>query len=356
MNVVLGMICLLWTVPTFGLMVASFRDQFTIRTSGWWEIFPHKEYRAVEVLEGDQLPRDFDIDVPFSIPIISDEKHSFEEWRSGIEIDDQRIQWLGNRRIGKVEFQEPVITADTRFTFDNYRIVLGGQRFEIQQPDGSIQIVKGDDMWNSFLNSIIVTIPSTVLPILAAAFAAYGFAWMKFPGRRILFVMIIALLVIPLQIALVPILKDYTRIGINGTFLSVWLTHAGFGVGLATYLLYSYIEQIPRELLESAFIDGASHFTIFVKLILPLSVPALASYAIFQFLWVWNDFLIALIFIGETGAEVVTMRLASIVGSRGNDWHLLTSGAFVTMVLPLIVFFSLQRYFVRGLMAGSVKG
>jgi alpha-glucoside transport system permease protein len=163
--------------------------------------------------------------------------------------------------------------------------------------------------------------------------------------------------VVPLQIAFVPILKDYVALGLNGTFLGVWLAHTGFGLPLATYLLFNYINTLPREILESAFLDGASHFTIFMSLILPLSVPALASFAIFQFLWVWNDYLVALIFIGaKPDVQVLTMRLADISGSRGNDWHLLTAGTVVSMALPLIVFFALQRFFVRGLMAGSVKG
>jgi len=172
-----------------------------------------------------------------------------------------------------------------------------------------------------------------------------------------LFILVVALLVVPLQIALVPILRDYKKLDLNGTFLGIWLAHTGFGLALATYLLYNYISTLPRETLESAFIDGASHFTVFVRLILPLSVPALASFAIFQFLWVWNDYLVALVFLGGNPEfELVTQRMAAIAGSRGADWHLLTAGAFVSMVLPLIVFIGLQRYFVRGLMAGSVKG
>jgi alpha-glucoside transport system permease protein len=163
--------------------------------------------------------------------------------------------------------------------------------------------------------------------------------------------------VIPLQIALIPILKDYVALHVNGTFLAVWLAHTGFGLPLATYLMFNYISELPRDILEAAFVDGASHFTIFTQLIVPLSVPALASFAIFQFLWVWNDYLVALIFIGASPTnQLVTQRLAEIVGSRGQDWHLLTAGAFITMLLPLAVFFGLQRYFVRGLMAGSVKG
>ena len=243
------------------------------------------------------------------------------------------------------------------FTLENYGQVLAGKTFQIKQPDGSIATEQGDNFTGAFLNSMTVTIPATVIPILIAAFAAYGFAWMKFPGRKALFIMVVALLVVPLQIALVPILRDYVSLNLNGTFLGVWLAHAGFGLPLATYLLYNYISTIPRDILESAFIDGASHFTIFQKLILPLSIPALASFAIFQFLWTWNDYLVALIFIGaKKDVQVLTMRIAEMVGPRGNDWHLLTAGAFISMILPLIVFFSLQRFFVRGMMAGSVKG
>jgi alpha-glucoside transport system permease protein len=245
----------------------------------------------------------------------------------------------------------------TGFTLENYQNVLTGKRYEVTEPDGSVSVEQGSDMSGAFLNSLAVTVPSTVIPILIAAFAAYGFAWMSFPGRRMFFIMVVALLVVPLQIALVPILSDYVKLSLNGTFLAVWLAHTGFGLPLATYLLYNYISGLPRDILESAFIDGASHFTIFTRLILPLSVPALASFAIFQFLWVWNDYLVALVFIGaKTDTQVVTMRLAEIIGSRGSDWHLLTAGAFISMVLPLVVFFSLQRFFVRGLLAGSVKG
>jgi len=208
-----------------------------------------------------------------------------------------------------------------------------------------------------FLNSMIVSVMGVFSSLVFATFAAYAFAWMKFPGRRWFFILVVALLVVPLQIALVPILRDYKALDLNGTFLAIWLAHTGFGLALATYLLYNYISTLPRETLESAFIDGASHFTVFTRLVLPLSVPALASFAIFQFLWVWNDYLVALVFLGGNPEfELVTQRMAAIVGGRGQDWHLLTAGAFVSMSLPLLVFFSLQRYFVRGLLAGSVKG
>lgn len=352
-NGALLLLVLLWTIPTIGLLVSSFRTPFEINTSGWWSIFPHREWVLVEEVENP--PRDFERDQPIEISGVT---ATFDEFREGIQTPDgRRIQWIGNRRIGRVQIQEQRWTADLDFTLENYQNVLSGKQYEITQSDGSIKTEQGPDMSNSFLNSLTVTIPATLIPILIAAFAAYGFAWMRFPGRRLFFIMVVALLVVPLQVALVPILRDYVGLQLNGTFLAIWLAHTGFGLPLATYLLFNYISTLPRDLLESAFMDGASHFTIFTRLILPLSVPALASFAIFQFLWVWNDYLVALIFIGaKPDTQVVTMRLAEIVGSRGNDWHLLTAGAFITMVLPLVVFFSLQRFFVHGLLAGSVKG
>ena len=354
-NLLLTAFCILWTIPTVGLFISSFRTRADIATSGWWTIFPHQAWVETETIE--DLPRDFERGVPFSIPIIGEEEYTFDKWREGIEIDGKRAQWVGNRRIGKLEMQELQWVTNANFTLENYQNVLTGKEYQIVEADGTEKIEKGPDMSGSFFNSLAVAIPATVIPIAIAAFAAYAFAWMRFRGRRFFFIMVVALLVVPLQIALVPILQDYTRLDINGTFLAIWLAHTGFGLPLATYLLYNYISALPRETLESAFIDGASHFTVFTKLVLPLSVPALASFAIFQFLWVWNDYLVALIFLGgKQEVQVVTMRLANIVGSRGNDWHLLTAGAFVTMILPLMVFFSLQRYFIRGLLAGSVKG
>lgn len=283
---------------------------------------------------------------------------TFEQFRVGVETPDgHRVIWIGNKRAGKIQIQELTWTTTSHFTLQNYLYVLTGKEYKVTDINGNQYTEKGDDLTSAFLNSIAVTIPSVIIPITIATFAAYGFAWMKFPGRKQLFIVMVALLVIPLQVALVPVLRDYVRLHLNGTFLGLWLAHTGFGIPLAIYLLHNYISTIPRDIIESAFVDGASHFTIFTQLILPLSIPAIASYAIFQFLWVWNDYLVALIFIGnQSGTQVLTMRLAEIIGSRGDDWHLLTAGAFISMLLPLTVFFSLQRYFVRGLMAGSVKG
>ncbi|MBK5228279.1 MAG: carbohydrate ABC transporter permease [Actinobacteria bacterium] len=222
---------------------------------------------------------------------------------------------------------------------------------------------------NAFLNTMAVAVPSTIIPITIAAFAAYAFSWMEFRGRHVMFVLVVGLLVVPLQMALIPILKLFTGgasigsvqiipdMNLVGTFMAVWLAHTGFGLPLAVYLLRNYIGSLPSSIIESAKIDGADHFTIFWRLVVPLSVPALAAFAIFQFLWVWNDFLVAYVFLGGTAeVRVLTIALADLVGSRGENWHLLTSAAFISMSLPLAVFFSLQRFFVRGLTAGSVKG
>ncbi|MBK7216883.1 MAG: carbohydrate ABC transporter permease [Candidatus Promineofilum sp.] len=353
-NGALLLIVLFWTVPTIGLFVSSFRSREAIQSSGWWNILPHRAFEIVgEPLDPDELG--LDATGPMAI---GGGETTFEEMREGYRAPDGRYYvWIGNRRNGRIEVQEQNWTVDWDFSLANYQQVLAGKDFEYTRADGTVEVIPGDDFVSAFLNSLAVAVPATVIPILVAAFAAYGFAWMRFPGRRLLFIIVVALLVVPLQLALVPILGDFRGLEINGTFLAMWLAHTGFGLPLATYLLFNYISGLPRETLESAFIDGASHFTVFRRLILPLSVPALASFAIFQFLWVWNDYLVALIFLGgNPESKVITQRLADIVGSRGNDWHLLTAGAFITMLLPLIVFFSLQRFFVRGLLAGSVKG
>lgn len=351
-NIVLGFIVLMWLLPVFGLLISSFRSRFDIQTSGWWSILPHQEWVKTSELS---IPTGQNLD---GVITIEGAQGTFEQFRNGVTTPNgERLLWIGNKRLGSIEVQKQQWAWGINATLDNYDQVLGGKTYQIRQPDGQIVTEQGVDFTNAFLNSIIVTVPATLIPILIAAFAAYGFAWMRFPGRRIIFTLVVALLVVPLQIALVPILRDYVGLNLNGTFLGIWLAHTGFGLPLATYLLFGYISQLPRDILESGFIDGASPFTIFTKLILPLAMPALASFAIFQFLWVWNDYLVALIFIGSRpDVQVLTMRVAEMVGSRGNDWHLLTAGSFISMLLPLLVFFSLQRYFVRGLLAGSVKG
>jgi alpha-glucoside transport system permease protein len=207
-----------------------------------------------------------------------------------------------------------------------------------------------------------VTIPATIIPILIAAFAAYALAWMEFPGRALMIALVVGLIVVPLQMSLIPLLRLYNDIGSffgvpSKTYPGIWLAHTAFGMPLAIYLLRNYIAGLPKEIIESARVDGASDFDIFVKIILPLSFPALASFAIFQFLWVWNDLLIAMVFLGTNKDQLVlTGSLNALLGSRGGNWEILTASAFVTILVPLLVFFGLQRYLVRGLLAGSVKG
>jgi alpha-glucoside transport system permease protein len=227
-----------------------------------------------------------------------------------------------------------------QFTLENYR-----------------QVLTTNNMGPSFLNSLFIAIPATVIPICVAAFAAYAFAWMEFPGRDFLFITVVGLLVVPLQMTLIPVLKVYTALGLTGTFLGIWLAHAGYGLPFTTYLLRNYFGGLPREMFESAYLDGASPLTAFFRLALPTSVPALASLAIFQFMWVWNDLLVALIYLGGTPSVApMPLTIAGLVNSLGQGWQLLTAAAFISMLLPLLVFFSAQRYFVRGILAGSVKG
>jgi alpha-glucoside transport system permease protein len=263
-------VTLIWLVPTFGLLVSSFRPARDIANSGWWTVF-------------------------------------------------ERMDTL---------------------TLDLYREALTRA-----------------GMAQSFTNSLFIAIPATIVPLMVAAFAAYAFAWMNFPYRNLLFVLVIGLLVVPLQMTFIPVLRMYNQYGLTGTFPGIWLAHAGYGIPFSIYLLRNFIGALPRDLFESAFLDGASNFDVFFRLVLPLSVPSLASLVIFQFMWVWNDLLVALIYLGGTPQVApMTVVIANLVNSLGGNWQVLTAAAFISMLLPLIVFFSLQRYFVRGILAGSVKG
>jgi alpha-glucoside transport system permease protein len=219
-------------------------------------------------------------------------------------------------------------------------------------------ILTQSNLFDAFINSLFITIPATIIPILVAAFAAYAFSWMNFPGRNWLFIFVVGLLVVPLQMTLIPILKLFASMGLNGQFLAVWLAHTGYGLPFAIYLLRNFMGSLPREVFESAYIDGASPVTAFFRLALPMSVPAIAALAIFQFLFVWNDLLVAITYIGATNSENLPLTgfVSNLVASTGAGWELLGSAAFLSMALPLIVFFALQRYFVRGITGGAVKG
>lgn len=227
-----------------------------------------------------------------------------------------------------------------QFTLENYAQVLGAY-----------------NMGRSFLNSLFITIPATVIPIMVAAYAAYAFSWMRFWGREVLFAIVVGSLVIPLQMTLIPVLRLFNVLGLAGTFPAAWLAHTAYGLPFAIYLLRNFIGALPRDLMESAYLDGASPLTVFFRLILPLSVPSIASLVIFQFLWVWNDLLVALIYVGGTPSVApMTVTVSNLVNSLGGNWQLLTSAAFISMLLPMVVFFALQQYFVRGILAGAIKG
>jgi alpha-glucoside transport system permease protein len=227
---------------------------------------------------------------------------------------------------------------DFAFTLHNYDLVLDNAK-----------------MGSSFVNSIIITVPSTLLPLTIGAAAAYAFSWIKFPFRDTIFLLIVALMVVPIQMALVPLLRLFRDLGISDWYVGIWLAHTAFGLPLAVFLLRNFFITLPRDLIEAARVDGASNLRIFMRVVLPLSVPALASYGIFQFLWVWNDLLMALVFISDSDLFPMTKRITEMQGTYGAEYHLLASGAFLLMIVPLIVFFALQRYFVQGLLAGSVK-
>lgn len=269
-------IAVMWTIPTLGLFVTSFREEGDINDSGWWT-----------GLTG-----------PFTLD----------------------------------NYDQVLFGSDTNFSF-------------------------------YFVNSIVITLPAVLIPIALATMAAYAFAWMDFPGRNFLFIAIFALQIVPIQVTMIPLVTTYVDWGLagpdapGGGFYTIWLSHSIFALPLAIYLMHNFMSQIPGELIESARVDGAGHVQIFGRIMLPLMAPAIAAFGIFQFLWVWNDLLVALVFSGgRLDVSPITVRLAELSGTRGQDWFLLSAGAFVALVVPLVVFLALQRFFVRGLLAGSVKG
>ncbi|RWE82278.1 MAG: carbohydrate ABC transporter permease [Mesorhizobium sp.] len=359
----------IWTIPTLGILVSSLRDKDQIIASGWWNSFASSSQT-----EAGRLPA-------ASAQTQKDGKYVIEGnvFGDGAKRD---ISAFGVKAAAPTQYKAGTaadlgdgvtlqVNADGSFVLASPKAFEGdrGQRvyyassappkFTTENYDA---VLFSEGIGRSFMNSLTVTIPATIIPILIAAFAAYALAWMRFPGRALLIAVIIGLLVVPLQMSLIPLLKLYNGVGTffgvpSKTYLGIWLAHTGFGLPFAIYLLRSYIAGLPREIMESARIDGASDFEIFVKIVLPLSFPVLASFAIFQFLWVWNDLLVAMVFLGTAPDQIVlTAKLNALLGSRGGNWEILTTSAFITIIVPLIVFFSLQRYFVRGLLAGSVKG
>jgi alpha-glucoside transport system permease protein len=364
------LLVLLWIFPTVGLLVSSFRTTDQISSSGWWgALFPAEQtlqlrtagpdaavqQDGVWVIEGN-FHEDGALPAGASIRSFGTSSRAVNAFAPGDEAEPGDGETFVLNEDGSYRFtsvEEPsgrgqriFVTAETppEFTLDNYRTILFS---------GSGQ----DNMAKAFFNTLTVTIPATIIPILIAAFAAYALAWMDFPGRALLIAAVVALLVVPLQLALIPLLRLHLGIGIGKGYLGVWLAHTGFGLPLAIYLLRNYMVGLPRDIIENAKVDGATDFQIFTKIVLPLSFPALASFAIFQFLWTWNDLLVAKVFlIDATGqTTVMTNQIVELLGTRGGNWEILATAAFVSIAVPLVVFFAMQKYLVRGLLAGSVK-
>jgi alpha-glucoside transport system permease protein len=379
--------CAAWLLPTIGLLVTSLRPVQDVNETGWWAVFApppggaeYEQYcGACHGAEGNALPEanlsDPELIGSFTRSYLL--AATFDNTYNGqIHVPEsdrpdeyQLADILDHlQRLSGIE-QRP------RFWLQNYIDALAGYRGretyaeECYQAEDAPHIQPGvrscnflEDatvsqaaMGRAFVNSLLVAIPSTILPILFAAFAAYAFAWLDFRGRQVLFALLVGLQIVPLQMTFVPIYRLYTQLGLNGTFVGIWLFHTGFGLPYAIYLMRNALGGLPKEVFESAYLDGASPVTAFFKLAIPLAMPAIASLGIFQFLWIWNDLLVALIFLG--GARpVLTYQISNMVTSLGAGWHLLTAAAFISMLLPMLVFFGLQRFFVRGLLAGSVKG
>jgi|TARA_B110000263_G_scaffold39705_1_gene31375 alpha-glucoside transport system permease protein len=356
-----------WTFPTLGLFVSSFRSADEISSTGWWSSLSsssqNKRVRLGEanlqelidgkyVISGELLSNESTKVINFgdSFNNFLDNKAStFIKLKDSSELminENGSYRWTSensfSHKNGKRVFIN--VLVEPNFSFDNYDYVLFSE-----------------GLGKAFLNTLTVTIPATIIPILLAAFASYAFSWMDFPGRKMLFIVIVGLLVVPLQMSLIPLLSLYSSIGafLNisaKSYPGVWLAHTAFALPLAIYLLRNYMVGIPKEIIESARVEGASHFQIFSQLVLPLSLPALASFAIFQFLWVWNDLLVSIVFLGSSSDQVVmTTKLRQLMGTYGGDYQILTASAFVTIIVPLLVFLGLQKYFVKGLVAGSVK-
>ena len=360
---------LIWIIPTFGLFISSLRDKDLLAISGWWTSLTTTKVNEIYRMAGmEEQTKENDFFVIKgklfdensgkkiqSFGITSKNINEFNVGEIGILKDNSFVTVNEDgdyllksvKEFTKKKGKRLFITAlsPPAFTFDNYREVL----FK-------------EGIGRAFINTMAVALPSTLIPLIICSFFAYALTWMKFFGRDTLLAIIIASLVVPLQMSLIPILTIYNDFGAlfgvaAKSYPGVWMAHTGFGLASTTFLLRNFLKSLPNEMMEAAKVDGATHYDIFLRIILPLSIPAFASIFILQFLWCWNDLLVGLVFLDQVPSEIIlTAKLKELLGSRGENWEILTTGAFISMTVPLFIFFSLQRYFIRGLVAGSVKG
>ena len=360
---------ILWITPTFGLFISSFRDKDQLAISGWWTSLVTTEVNEIHRTKGnkDQIEEEgkfvirgnlFDKEEGkkvLSFGVTSKDINAYKVGDIAILKDKSEIiifengdyEWRSENEFKKKKGRRLFITATSppSFTLDNYK-----------------EVIFKEGLGQAFLNTIAVALPATLIPLIICSFFAYSLTWMNFFGRDLLLASIIASLVVPLQMSLIPILTIYNDLGAlfnveAKSFPGVWMAHTGFGLASTTFLLWNFMKSLPNEMLEAAKVDGATHYDTFVRIVIPLSIPAFASIFILQFLWVWNDLLVGLVFLDKHPSEIIlTAKLKELLGSRGENWEILTTGAFISMTVPLFIFFSLQRFFIRGLVAGSVKG
>jgi alpha-glucoside transport system permease protein len=382
--------CLLWVIPTVGLFVTSFRTREAVRTTGWWAVFlpqavaggssEYTQYCAsCHGKDGKEIPT-ADLSNPEVVNQYTRAANLLAMLREPVNDDPHLI--------------DPALPSDTKEALNTLVLIRENMLVISNQDESTSQVTisnyvdalvgykgtkdyisdceqkvpstlakfkcKTSDLLNpegmgaAFINTMLVTVPATLLVVIFAAFAAYAFAWLDFPGRQWLFALLVGLQVVPLQMSLVPMAQLYVKLGLQSSFLGIWLFHVGFGLPYAIYLIRNFIGGLPRDVFESAYLDGASHWTAFYQLALPLAMPAIGALAIFQFIWVWNDFLIAKIFLNTH--PVLTVQITNLIDPRGGNWNILTGAAFLSFIIPMVVFFAFQRAFVRGLLAGSVKG
>ena len=368
-QLLLLMFVIVWLAPTFGLFISSFRDKDHLAISGWWTSLMTTEINEIHRTNGkdkqikeigyyvikDNILDNIEGKKISSFGVTSKKINEFNVGDTAVLKDKSLItvyengdyEWKSQKEFKKKKGRRIFTTATSspNFTLNNYKEVL----FK-------------EGLGQAFLNTIAVALPSTLIPLIICSFFAYALTWMTFFGRDLLLATIIASLVVPLQMSLIPILTIYNDFGAlfgiaAKSYPGVWLAHTGFGLASTTFLLWNFIKSLPKEMMEAAKVDGANHYDTFVRIVVPLSIPAFASIFILQFLWVWNDLLVGLVFLDKHPSEIIlTAKLKELLGSRGENWEILTTGAFISMTVPLFIFFSLQRYFIRGLVAGSVKG